>query len=103
MIYVSGSCQRDLEVPLPDIAVNGKLPFVVMVHTQNVGGVPKLSGAYLSTAPTTLNERYEVSGETYDFVCYTSNGNFQIDMGYQNNTVGYRDIIVKRLSVYLEK
>ena len=100
LVQFSGAVGGTVELTLPQAVRGSELPVVVLIHTELSGGEIGFSEAGGLGLRALVNESYEVGGCSYCFQVFATDRSVEVSMGNRSNSGGYRDITVKRTSVY---
>ncbi len=100
LLRISGVLSQDGTVKLPQMLRDTKLPLVVLIHTEQAGGAVSLDSADFRGMRVLCNENYSVEGESYLFQCYVTDGALDVTVEGRESGSRYRELTVKRSSVY---
>lgn len=100
LVRLSGLVTKDSLIRLPRSMTESSLPVVILAHVTEKGGTLSLADLETNGICSMMSETYEVDGMRYTVSCYATENAFSIVWGTKNNTVGYREIVVERLSLF---
>lgn len=100
LLHVGGSVTEDRILELPETIGHEGAPMVVLIHAKKEGGTLSFPDSNRYGMRGLYNESESTEGGSYLFQCYATEGALEVTLPNQDPSVGYREISVKRLSVY---
>ena len=99
LLHVGGIVTEDEILELPEAIGAEGAPMVVLIHAKKEDGTLSFP-SNLYGMRGVYNEIETTEGGSYLFQCYATEGALEVTLRNQDASVGYREISVKRLSVY---
>ena len=100
LLWVSGAVTCDGELRLPETLSDATLPVVVMIHVEEGGGSFSVSDESFVGMRMHHSEEGSAESSPYLFRCYGTDGALDVTIDVQERGSRYREITVKRSSVY---
>ncbi|MBE6546538.1 MAG: hypothetical protein E7668_03745 [Ruminococcaceae bacterium] len=98
LIGLSGSVTETRALTLSSELAQSGLPVMILLHTEHTGGSVTLS-LQEHAAETYLSKTYTVRNHTYTVTCYGTANAFCVTEGNADDSGGYRDVGIERVSV----
>ena len=99
LVRISGTVSGENDLTLDEALVGNELPVMILAHVESSDGSLAVSvrGQQIELC---LSQTYTVRTNTYTLSCYGTQDAFCVAAGNADDSGGYRDMTVERVSVF---
>lgn len=100
LLQLNGRITRDCEVTLPQTLTDTELPILIVAQVVESGGTLSFSDAAQQGFGCLMNQTDEADGACERFACYGTETEFSIGLGATDYSIGYRELEIRRRSLF---